>query len=330
MAQNGRIVGIDVSKRKVDACVRGPVAHLTVPCTPDGEAALITWLQEHQVEQAVLEASGGYERPWAAALRRAGIVVRIVDPKRVRYFARSAGRLAKNDVIDAEMIARFAETFADDPAPASAPDAAREEIDQLMTARALLLKQMGQTRQMGEHQQPAVVRKAQAAIEKAIQAQLAKLDAEIEAKIAAQEALAARKALIESVPGFGRIFAAGVIAWLPELGRISNKAAAALVGVAPYDDDSGARQGERHISGGRREIRDLLYMAVLGAATQHNPVIKAYYQRLRAKGKKTKVALVACMRKLLVILNVMLRRGEPWNPTTTGLLAAPSEPAPAP
>ena len=118
------------------------------------------------------------------------------------------------------------------------------------------------------------------------------------------------------MPGFGRYFVAGAIAWLPELGRISNKAAAALVGIAPYDDDSGEHRGERHIRGGRREIRDLLYMATLAAATRHNPLIKAYYQRLRAKGKKAKVALVACMRKLIVILNTMLARGQMWNPRT--------------
>ena len=116
------------------------------------------------------------------------------------------------------------------------------------------------------------------------------------------------------MPGFGDHFVAGALAWLPELGRIGNKAAAGLVGVAPYDDDSGQHRGERHIRGGRRDIRTLLYMAALGAATRHNPVVMAYYKRLRARGKKTKVALVACMRKLVVILNTMLARGEMWNP----------------
>ncbi len=312
MPQEYRIVGIDVSKLKVDACLRDVGARLSTPSTPAGEAELIAWLEDHAVGLAVMEASGGYERSWAEALRKAGIGVRIVDPKRVRYFAKSAGRLAKNDPIDAEIIAWFAETFPPDAAPAH--DAKREELDQLMTARALLLKMATQVGQLGERRQPAAVQKAQQAIGKAIKAQLGKLEAVIAAQIEAHEAFAARDELIESVPGLGPHFAAAAIAWLPELGSISNKAAAALVGIAPYDDDSGGRQGERHIRGGRREIRDLLYMATLGAATRHNPVIMAYYQRLRAKGKKAKVALVACMRKLLVILNVMLTRGERWNP----------------
>jgi transposase len=252
------------------------------------------------------------ERGWAKALREAGIAVRIVDPKRVRYFARSAGRLAKNDPIDAEMIAWFAETFATEAQPAHDRD--RELLDRLMTAHRLLVKLSTQIGQLGEHAQPRIVESAQRAIRKTLTTQLAKLEAAIDAKIRANAELAARAAIIQSVPGFGPRFVAGAIAWLPELGRISNKAAAALVGIAPYDDDSGAHQGERHIKGGRRDIRGLLYMATLGAATRHNPVIKDYYRRLRAKGKKAKVALVACMRKLIVILNTMLARAQMWSP----------------
>jgi transposase len=312
MPQVGRVVGIDVSKRKVDACIRALRLDCAQPSTPEGQAALIAWLGEHGVGLAVMEASGGYERAWAEVLRAAGIAVRIVDPKRVRYFARSAGRLAKNDPIDAAMIAWFAETFAATAAPAPDPD--REMVDRLMTARSLLVKLATQIGQLDEHRQPRVVEAAGRAIGKALKSHLAKLEAAIAAKIAANAALAARAALIESVPGLGGRFAAGAIAWLPELGRIDSKAVAALVGIAPYDDDSGGHHGERHIRGGRREIRDLLYMATL-AAIQHNPVIKVHYQRLRAKGKKAKVALVACMRKMIVILNTMLARGEGWQPS---------------
>jgi transposase len=171
--------------------------------------------------------------------------------------------------------------------------------------------------QLGEHRQPRIVAKAQTAIAKTIAAQLSKLEAGIQAKLAANAAFADRAAIIRSVPGLGPQFSAGAIAWLPELGHIGNKAAAALVGVAPYDDDSGEHQGERSIKGGRRPIRNLLYMATLSAATLHNPVLKAYYRRLLAKGKKPKVALVACMRKLIVILNTMLVRGQMWNPPAT-------------
>jgi transposase len=312
MPQQGRIVGIDVSKHKVDACIRSVRRSLSAPSTPQGEAKLIAWLHENRAGSAVMEASGGYERPWAEALRRAGIAVRVVDPRRVRYFARSAGRLAKNDPIDAEMIAWFAETFATAAAPM--PDPERDALDRLVTARALLVRLSVQIRQLAEHRQPRIVATAQAAIVKTIKAQLGKLEAVIDAKVAANPAFADRAAIIRSVPGLGPQFSAGAIAWLPELGHIGNKAVAALVGVAPYDDDSGTHKGERRIKGGRRPIRDLLYMANLAAATRYNPVLKAHYQRLLARGKKPKVALVACMRKLIVILNTMLLRGQTWNP----------------
>jgi transposase len=319
MPQQGRIVGIDVSKLKVDACIRSLRQRLSKPSTPTGEAELVAWRRENGVGLAVMEASGGYERPWAEALRNAGIGVRVVDPKRVRYFAKSAGKLAKNDPIDAEMIAWFAETFTTAAEPMPDPD--RDALDRLVTARALLLRLSTQIGQLGEHRQPRIVADAQAAIGKTIKAQLAKLEADIQAKIGANAEFVARAAIIRSVPGLGPQLSAGVIAWLPELGHIGNKAAAALVGVAPYDDDSGEHRGERSIKGGRRPFRDLLYRATLAAATRHNPVLKAYYQRLRARGKKAKVALVACMRKLIVILNTMLTRGQTWNPPAAATAA---------
>jgi transposase len=312
MPQATRIVGIDVSKLKVDACIRPLQRRLSVPSTPQGEAALIAWLRENRVGLAVMEASGGYERSWAEALRRAAIAVHVVDPKRVRYFAKSAGRLAKNDPIDAEMIAWFAETFTVAPEPTHDPE--RVALDQLVTARRALVRLATQIKQLAEHRQPDIVAQAQRAIAKVITTQLDQLERAIAAKIAAHPGFLARAAIIRSVPGLGPHFTAGAIAWLPELGHISNKAAAALVGLAPYDDDSGEHRGERRIKGGRQEIRDLLYMPTLSAAGRHNPVIKAYYQRLRAKGKKAKVALVACMRKLIVILNTMLAHGQAWNP----------------
>ncbi len=312
MLQNRRIVGLDISKLKADGCIRSLQQQLVQPSTPDGQAEMIAWLRENEVATAVMEASGGYEQPWAKALRRAGIKVRIVDPKRVRHFAKSAGRLAKNDPIDAEMIAWFAETFDDDIGQPHDP--AREELDLLVTSRTALVKLLTQITNRDEHRQPHIVAKVQAAVAKAVRAQLAKLEAAIAAKIRATQRFAEQAAIIASIPGIGDHTVAGLIAWLPELGQISNKAAAALVGVAPYDDDSGQHKGERHIKDGRRELRNLLYMATLGAATRHNPVLKAHYQQLRARGKKAKVALVACMRKLIVILNTMLTRGEPWNP----------------
>ena len=313
MTQDGRIVGIDVSKAKVDGFIRSLRIGLSRPGTLEGQEQMIAWLRENGVAAAVMEASGGYERRWAKALRAAGIAVRVVDPKRVRHFAKSAGRLAKNDPIDAAMIAWFAETFPAAPSQLDDPD--REALDLLVTARAALVKLLTQVGNYGEHRQPRTVQKAHGAITKTVRAQLAKLEAAITDAIAASETFAARAEIIESVPGLARQTAAGLIAWMPELGRVDGKVAAAFVGAAPYDDDSGTHKGERHIKGGRQEIRTLLYMATLGAATRHNPIVKAYYQRLRAKGKPAKVALIACMRKLIVILNTMLARGQIWNPS---------------
>jgi transposase len=312
MPQSRPVVGIDVAKRKVDACICSLGLRLSVPSTPEGHAEMVAWLRRNQVGIAVMEASGGYERSWAAALRAAGLEVRIVDPKRVRHFAKAAGRLAKNDPIDAEIIARFAETFPD--GGVQAHDPAREEIDHLVKARAAMKELEGQLAQQGEHGQPAIVTKAHGAIAKVLRAQLRKLDTAIAAKIKVNPGFARRAEIIKSVPGLGDQAVAGVIAWLPELGHVTNEVAAALVGAAPYDDDSGEHKGARHIKGGRRKLRNLLYMPVMGAATQHNPVLKAYYQRLRARGKEAKVALVACMRKLIVILNTMLAHDQTWNP----------------
>ena len=274
---------------------------------------LIRWLRKHKVGKAAMEASGGYERDWAKALREADIEALIVDPKRVRNFARSAGRLAKNDPIDAEMIAWFAETFVE--AKGQAYDEAREKLVKIVNARQALLDLQTSLRNRSEHSAPNVVQKMQGRLLKNIALEVAKLEAAITALIKATAHFAKLAEIIESVPGLGEITCAGLIAAMPELGQVNNKTAAALLGVAPYDQDSGKRRGDRHIQGGRRKVRNLFYMACMGAATRHNPVLKPFYDRLIAKGKEPKVALTACMRKLIVILNVMIARGEKWDAT---------------
>ena len=312
MAQNDLIVvGIDVAKDKVDACIRSLSQRQTFLSDAQGRRKLIAWLRKHQIGKAAMEASGGYEQGWAKALREAGIEVRIDDPKRVRSFARSAGRLAKNDTIDAEMIAWFAETFTD--APNQAFDAAREKLGQIVKARQNLLDLQTSLQNRSEHSTPEVVQKMQARLLRNIAREVAKLEAGIAAIIKATPHLAELAEIIESVPGLGKVSSAGLIAAMPELGQVSNKIAAALLGVAPYDDDSGQRRGDRHIKGGRRKVRNLFYMACLGAATRHNPVIKAFYDRLINKGKKPKVALTACMRKLIGILNILIARRQKWD-----------------
>jgi transposase len=314
MAQNGLVVaGIDVAKDKVDACIRSPLLRRTFASTHEGRRQLTSWLRRHKVGKAVMEASGGYEGDWAGALRKADIAVRIVDPKRVRSFAQSAGRLAKNDRIDAEMIAWFAETFQE--APGQNHDEKREQLRQMVTARQTLLDLRTALQNKGEHSVPGAVQRMQARLLNKMAAEIAALEVAIEVEVRTTSHFAELAEIIESVPGLACTTSAGLIATMAELGQVNHKIAAALLGAAPYDDDSGKRRGSRHIKGGRRRIRNIFYMACVGAATRHNRVLRAFYQRLLAKGKPKKVALVACMRKLIVILNVMIERRQKWNPT---------------
>jgi len=318
MAQTDSVVaGIDVAKDKVDACIRMIAERPIFPSTTKGRRQLVAWVRKHKVTKVVMEASGGYEREWAKALRQAGIEVRIVDPKRVRSFALSAGCLAKNDVIDAEMIAWFGEIFSD--GPSQLYDADREELQGLVKSRLALVNLRIRLQCQSEHAAPGPAQKAQARVLERLDTEIAKLEAEISAKVKSTPALAERAEIIASVPGLGEISATNLVAGMPELGQVSNKIAAALVGVAPYDDDSGKRRGERHIKAGRRWLRNAIYMPCLGAATLNNPVLKAYYRRLIERGKEPKLAIIACMRKLIVILNTMLVRRQTWDPTRHAL-----------
>jgi transposase len=312
MAQNELVVvGIDVAKHKVDVCIRSPLLRQTFENTAQGQRKLVAWLRKHRVNKAVMEASGGYERGWVRVLREAGIEVRIVDPRRVRSFALSAGRLAKNDAIDAEMIAWFAETFSE--APCQIYDAAHEELLALAKARVSLVDLKARLESQSEHAAPSLVQAARRRLLKNLVCEIAKIGAAISARIKATPHLAERAEIIESIPGFAETTSANLVAGMPELGQVSNEVAAALIGLAPYDDDSGKRRGERHIKGGRGWVRNAIYMPCVGAATLNNPVLKVYYQRLIAKGKEPKVALVACMRKLIIILNTMIARRQKWD-----------------
>src|SRR6266851_3607056 len=217
MAQNDLVVvGIDVAKDKVDACIRSLSLRQSCPSTAQGYRKLVGWLRKHQVNKA-------------------GIEVRVVDPKRVRSFALSAGRLAKNDAIDAEMIAWFAETFSE--APGQVHDAAHEELQILVKARLSLIDFRMRLESQSEHATPGLVQKAQAHVLKSLASEIAKLEAAISAKIKSTPDFAERAEIIESVPGFAKTSSANLVAGMPELGRVSDKIAAALIGVAPYDDD---------------------------------------------------------------------------------------------
>lgn len=308
-----RIVGIDVSKDKIDAAIVAASARRSFGTSEQEQQQMLAWLDEHEVEKAVMEATGGYERPWAKLLQEGGLAVQIVDPRRVRHYAQAAGQQAKNDRLDAEVIALFGEAFADEPGQLQDEDAS--ELDQLVSARARLKAMTWQLATWTEHAPPQEIAEAYQAVATLLEQQVKRLDKTIAGKIDQTERFAERAVIIESVPGLGSGSAAGLIAWLPELGLVDNKAIAALVGVAPYDNDSGKHHGPRSIRGGRAKLRELLYLPTVGAATRHNPVIKAYYQRMIDNGKPPKVALIACMRKLIVILNTMITRGEKWDPT---------------
>jgi transposase len=311
MAQNSMLVGIDVSKTKVDVAIRS-VAAAQFGNSAEGRDEFVEWLRKHKVRKAVMEASGGYEQGWAKLLAGAGLEVAIVDPKRVRHFAKAGGKQAKNDQIDAQMIARYGEVFAADLL-ASEPDEDRRTLAQLVTARTRLIDLQEVIETWGEHDQPVLVQKIQQFLLEALAAQRAQLEAAIAEQVRQNQQFARRAAIIESVPGLGATSAWGLLAFLPELGHVDRLAVAALLGAAPFDDDSGERRGKRHIRDGRRKLRNLMYMPIVGAATRHNPVLKAFYRRLIANGKPPKVALMACMRKLIVILNTMLARGEKWD-----------------
>jgi transposase len=314
MAHFNGVVGIDVAKEKLDLCVLDGQPPRTLANAPDGHREVIAWLKSCGVQMAVMEASGGYERVIAGALRRAGFEVRIVDPKRVRHFARAAGRLAKNDRIDARIIAEFGAVFAVAARHEIVPDTQRERLAGLLGARQALVEQHTALRNQISASLEAAAKRVLAAAAKPIAGAIKKLDRLIAALLAAHPPFAALAARLDTVPGLGPVAIAAIIAWLPELGRFDRRALAALVGVAPFDDDSGRRTGQRYIQGGRCKLRNILYMAAMGGATRHNPLLKAHYTAMIARGKLPKVAIIACLRKLLTILNTMLAQNKDWDP----------------
>lgn len=317
MAQTGAIVGIDVCKDKLDVAIRSAKVAATFANNLDGYRELLKWLAPHGAVKAVMEATAGYEMACRKFLMKAGLEVVVVDPKRVRHFAKSAGRLAKNDAIDAQMIAWFGEVF--DDLTGKAQDDEREELEHLVTARRALGRMQEKVENWSGHERPKLVHKAYQALLRVLTSQIGKLDDAITTQIDGTTRFAEQAEIIRSVPGLRDVSAAGLIAFLPELGRVDRQAAAALLGAAPFDDDSGKHRGRRVIRGGRRKLRNLLYLPLVGAATRHNPVLKAHYQQLLARGKQPKVALMACMRRLIGILNTMLARGEKWDPSKHAL-----------
>lgn len=322
MAHSRDVVGIDVSKGTLDNFVLVHQQLRAVANAAAGHVELVKWLKSLGVRIAVMEASGGYERTVADVLRRAGFDVRIVDPKRVRHFARAAGRLAKNDRIDAQMIAEYGAIFAVTERSEIPADSAREHLAGLVGARQALIDHQTGLRNQISAAPAGAARLVLAAALKPIAGAIKKLDRLIAATIATHPPFAALARRLNTVPGLGPVTISALIAWLPELGRLDRRALASLVGVAPFDDDSGKRAGQRYIQGGRCKVRNIFYMAGMGSATRHNPVINAYYMALLNRGKLPKVAIIACLRKLLTIINAMVAHQRDWEPNFAAGMAA--------
>lgn len=303
-------VGVDVSSEHLDAAFgpQGPVRRLAN--TAAGIGKLVARLGELEVAVVLMEATGGWERALAEMLAGASLPVAIANPRQVRDYARAMGVLAKTDAVDARVIARFA--AAGRYQPWKAPDPANRELADLAGRRLQLVAQRTAEQNRRRLVGSRIVRSDIGRAVGGLKRRIKRLDREIAGLIAASPYLRARAGLIASVPGAGPQLVAVLAAYLPELGQVGNKQVCALVGVAPLNRDSGKYSGKRFVWGGRSRVRAALYMAAL-SASRHNPRIRAFYERLLAAGKPKKVALTACMRKLLTILNAMLRSGEYWR-----------------
>jgi transposase len=304
--------GIDVSKTRLDIAFSGDRPAFSTTNEPDDHARIAQTLKDAGVSRVVVEATGGYERSVVAELAAAGLPVVVVNPRQVRDFARATGRLAKTDAIDAKVLALFAVAIQ----PAIRP--VENAQSQILTERLARRRQLIQMRVAESNRQALArdrrVRQSIDTIIKLITRQISAIDDDIDQLLQNSTIWKEKVVLLTSVEGIGNATARTLLAELPELGSASRQEIAALVGVAPFNKDSGAFRGKRSIAGGRPAVRNALYMATL-AATRFNPVIRTHYQQLLNRGKRKKVALVACLRKLLIILNAILREKKPWRPT---------------
>lgn len=295
-------VGIDVAKADLQVAARQQ--NLRYPNTPSGHRQLLSWLRTLGPVHVVLEATGGYENQLLSALHAQAISVSRVNPRQVRDFAKASGRLAKTDKIDAVVLAEFATALP--PRPTLPPDPAVARLVEWVRTRAQLLAQSTALRNQLEHLVDRVARGCLLELVRACEVRVARLEKAIAQLISAHPLLSARRQKLMEVQGIGPTTAALLLAELPELGTFSKGEVASIAGLAPRNRDSGQFRGQRHAGGGRAAVRTGLWMPTL-VAVQHNPVLKAHYLHLRAKGKPAKVALVACARKLLIYLNCLLK-----------------------
>ena len=303
-------IGIDVSKDRLDVHVLPSNEAFAVVRDGEGLAALVERLGSLDPYLVVLEATGGFELTVAAAVVAAAIPLAVVNPRQIRDFARATGQLAKTDALDARAIARFAEKVRPEPRPV--PDEQARALGELVARRRQLIEMMTAERNRRRQLTSRRLIKSIDRLLALLQKELSELDRDIGEGIRGTPAWRERDELLQSVPGIGNIVARTLIADLPELGRLDRKQIAALVGVAPLNRDSGKMRGKRTTWGGRAKVRCALYMAAL-VASRRNPVLAAFYQRLLRAGKAKKLALTAVMRKLLTILNAMVRDNTRWQ-----------------
>jgi transposase len=310
LAASPAFVGIDVSKDRLDVHVCPSGEAFAVPRDGKGLEQLVNNLRKLGPAPIALEATGGFEITVAAALASAGLPLAVVNPRQIRDFARATGRLAKTDALDAKVIALFAERIRPEPRPLA--DAESQSLAELIARRRQVVEMIGmETNRLHQARNPRVQRMLKATLN-TLRAQLAELDRDIDDTIKQSQIWRAADDLLTSVPGVGDVTAHTLIADLPELGQLDRRRVAALVGVAPINRDSGQMRGKRTIAGGRANVRNALYMVTL-SAIRWNAVISEHYKSLVERGRPKKGALIACMRRLLGILNAVIRTKTPWQ-----------------
>ena len=303
-------IGIDISKAQLDVCVRPSGEQRQVENNSEGIAGLVEWLKGMPSTLIVLEATGGFETAVTAGLANAGLLVAVINPRQARDFAKSIGKLAKTDKIDAAMLARFAEAIR--PEPRELPSEQTQLLQATLVRRRQLIDML-----VAEKNRLALTHATLKPRVKEhitwLEEELDKIDQELHQQLEASPVWREKEDLLRSFKGIGPVTSTTLLADLPELGQLNRQKIAALVGVAPFNCDSGKMKGKRMIWGGRACVRNALYMAAI-SASRFNPVIKAFYDRLIKAGKLHKVAIVACMRKMLTILNAMIRSNKSWQP----------------
>lgn len=303
-------VGIDVSKARLDVDQYPVSEPRQFEQSARGHHTLVEYLQSLSPELIVMEATGGLEIPIAAQLATAGLPVVVVNPRQARDFAKAVGVLAKTDAVDAYVLARFAESVRPQVRPLKSSET--RELEALLTRRSQIVDMITAENNRLSSARGRIAKQIRQHITW-LKKRLDEADHDLDDEVKRSPIWQHQLELLTSVPGVGRVTAIALLAQLPELGSLSRRQVSALVGVCPYSRDSGSMRGRRTIWGGRAAVRAKLYMAAI-VATRHNPILKAFYARLVEAGKPKKVAIVACMRKLLVILNAMLKTNQPWQP----------------